>query len=90
MVLILAKMLWITGQGHKSKVLVKNIKQSISELLLLIFHNKQIRRTNVSVELLLYNRKYSHAGNFRDFREFPRIRENFLHANIIEEVLSYH
>ncbi len=40
--------------------------------------------------IVLYNTKYSRAGNFRDFREFPRIRENFLHANIIEEVLSYH
>ena len=29
---------------------------------------------------LLYNRKYSRAGNFREFRE---IREVFLHTNII-------
>ena len=31
---------------------------------------------------ILQNRKFSRAGNFRDFREFPRIRENFLLANI--------
>ncbi len=32
------------------------------------------------VHKLLYNTKYSRAGNFREYRE---IRENFLHANIL-------
>ncbi len=32
---------------------------------------------------ILYNRKYSRAGNFREFREYGEIREIFLHANII-------
>ncbi len=32
--------------------------------------------------LLLYNSKYSRAGNFREFREYRKIREMFLLANI--------
>ncbi len=32
--------------------------------------------------IVLYNRKYSHAGNFREFREYREIHENFLLANI--------
>ena len=31
---------------------------------------------------VLYNRKYSRAGNFREFREYRDICENFLLANI--------
>ncbi len=31
---------------------------------------------------ILYNSKYSHAGNFREFREYCEIHEIFLATNI--------
>ncbi len=46
-----------------------------------------LRASATGTDEVLYNRKYSRAGNFQDFCEFPRIRENFLHANIIENLL---